>query len=122
MTYPSLVTLEQARMHLMHVPSLTGLPDDADLELKIAAATQAVCDYIKDRQPEDLEWVAEIEGWGAGSPVSVPPPVVVASVLVQVGSMYRWRGDDEEPQERHLGAVCPEAANLLARYRSPSLA
>jgi hypothetical protein len=88
-TTPALVTVAQLRQHLkLGEPVLVGSPpaaiDEADLQQKIDAATQLVCEYIADRHPADPDWVHTIESWDpAGSPASIPPPKVVLAVLVQ---------------------------------------
>lgn len=121
MTIPSLVSVEHARTHLREVD-----PDasDADLQLKIDAATQLVCEYIADRQPEDEDWIAEIEAWdGVGSP-STAPAVIVMAVLLQVGELFRFRGDDDDgvvPRADEHGGLAPQVARMLHRYRSPTL-
>lgn len=113
MTTPEFVTVGQARAH-MRVPAGT---DDSDLELKIAAATQLVCEHIADRHPADSAWIAEIESWTNVD----PPPVVVLAVLEQVAEFYRFRGDDEEtPQERWF--LAPSIETLLSRYRNRAFA
>lgn len=121
MTIPRLLTLAQAREHLRTV----DLEDDVDLQLKIDAATQLVCEYISDRQPADEDWIATIEGWDGVSYPSTAPPVIVAAVLQQVAELYRFRGDDVEgdlPKSVEHGALSPLVARLLHRYRSPTLA
>lgn len=116
MTIPSIVTLDQARAHLR-----TDGEDDTDVQLKLDAATQLVCEYIADRQPADEDWIAEIEGWDAGD----PPPVIVHAVLLQLGELYRFRGDDLQadlPDWAADGSLSPHVQRMLKRYRSPSLA
>lgn len=117
MIIPSIVSLDQALEHL----GLSSSNRDADLQLKIDAATQMVCEYISDRQPEDEDWIAEIEGWDSGD----PPPIIVAAVLVQLGEFYRFRGDDmstDRPPVLAHGFLSPMVTSMLHRYRSPSLA
>lgn len=118
MTVPTIVRVHQATKHL-------GLSDGAHagaLEAYIRAATQLVCEYICDRNPEDEDWIATIEGW---TPTTAPP-VIVSAVLVQVGELYRFRGDDtsaDRPDAGSMdGSLSPLVTRLLHRYRSPSLA
>lgn len=127
MTIPTLVTVEQLRAHLRLGPATDGSPssEDADLQMKIDAATQLVCEHIADRQPADTAWIATIESWNTGSPVVAPPAIIVAAVLVQTGELYRFRGDDlatDAPPKFSLGYLSPMVIALLQRYRSPSLA
>ncbi len=117
MTVPVIVTLAQAQAHLRLSPMLTGSPgspaDDTDLQLKLDAATEAVCTRIAQRNPDDPFWVATIENWttsdwfqsspsspaSPGSPpIAVAPPLVRLAVLEQTAEMYRFRGDDEPSQ------------------------
>ena len=125
MTIPVVVTLDQARSHL-NMPASMGSPDpaDVDLQLKIDAATQLVCEHIMDRQPADPAWIAEIESWGAtGSPVVAPPALIQAAVLFQFGELVRFRGDDAEGPIRdpysHLSRF---VEGILRRYHDPTLA
>lgn len=126
MTIPTLATLEQLRAHLKLPTPLAGSPPqpapDSDLQLKLDAATQLVCDYIADRQPADSAWIAEIEGWSTGSPSA--PAVVVLAVLEQAAELYRFRGDDPPPgvPARESNDLTPAVKNLLNRYRRPVFA
>lgn len=126
MTTPTLVTLADLRDHLK-LPQPTGSPavgpDDADLQRKLDAATQLICDYIADRNPADEDWVDEIESWDIGnSPVIAAPPVIVLAVLEQAAEFFRFRGDDDEktPQERWY--LSPGIENLLSRYKNRAFA
>lgn len=125
MVTPTIVTLAQVQAHLRIPAAPDGSPSaaDADLQLKIDAATQMVCDYIADRQPADPDWIATIESWGLeGSPEVTPPPIIVLAVMELTGDFYRFRGDDaQDDRPRVMGFLTPAVANLLTRYRSPSL-
>ena len=124
MTIPAVVTLEQARAHLNMPPSM-GSPDpkDADLQMKIDAATQIVCEYISDRNPADAAWTAEIESWGVtGSPAVPPPALIQAAVLFQFGELVRFRGDDPEgPIRNPFSSLSPFVEGILRRYHDPTL-
>ena len=128
MTIPTLVTFEQACAHLKITPMMAGSPlavvVDQDIQLKLDAATQLVCEYIADRHPEDLDWIAEIEAWDpSGSPAVMPPPVVMLAILEQTAATYRFRGDDangDDPQT--MGYLRPSVENLLSRYKNRSFA
>lgn len=121
MIIPTLVTTTQARAHL----KLSSTDDETDLQLKIDAATQLVCEYIADRQPADDDWIDTIEAWNTGSPAVATPPVIVHAVLLQVAELYRFRGDDADDQAPALqsdkGFLAPMVARMLSRYRSPVL-
>lgn len=124
MTIPKIVSLEQAVAHLRTTVGDFG--DEADLQLKVDAATQLVCEYISDRNPADPTWVATIEAWGtSGSPLTPPPAVVVAAILFQIGELSRFRGDDfatDKPHPYAAGSLHPFVQTLLQRYRQPVLA
>ena len=125
MTIPTIVTLEQARSHLnMIAPVGSPSPDDADLQLKIDAATELVCEHISDRNPADPAWIAEIESWGVTvSPVSPAPAVIQMSVLLQFGELVRFRGDEREgPLRDPYSSLSPLVEGLLRRYHDPTLA
>jgi hypothetical protein len=116
---PTIVTVQQAQDHL----SIPYGQQEEDLELKIAAATQLVCEYISQRRDEDEQdaWILEIESWSLGSPEA--PRIVVMAILVQVGELYRFRGDDagSDAPKGDTGEPSPLVKRLLSRYRSPSL-
>lgn len=132
MIYPIVVTLEQLRSHLK-LPQPSGSPaigpDDDDLQLKLDAATQTVCEYIADRYNDataNEEWIAEIEGW-TGSPQA--PPDVKLAILEQAAEFYRFRGDEEDINA--IGSqnwtairwfISPRVDLLLWRYRKRVLA
>lgn len=124
MVTPTIVTLDQAKTHAkLPLVSGDGSPSsiDADLQLKLDAATQQVCDYIADRYPVDLVWLATIETWGTGgSPDVLAPPAVRLAVLEQFADHVRRLGDDA-PDGRERGDLNVYVANLLKPYRSPSL-
>jgi hypothetical protein len=117
MIVPTIVTLEQAEAHLRLSPMLTGSPlapaEDPDLQLKLDAATEAVCRRIAQRKPMDDDWVATIESWSTtGSPMA--PPVVRLAVLEQVAEFYRFRGDDPEPDRvQNMGDLSDTVKSVL---------
>jgi hypothetical protein len=131
-TTPTLITVAQLRQHLkLPDPPDVGSPgspaagiDDADLQLKIDAATQLVCDYIADRNPADPDWIHEIESWDpAGSPAAIPPPKVILAVLIQAAEFYRYRGDDAQPEpDPDYGCLQPSVQRLLSTYKNRAFA
>ena len=126
MTIPTLVTLDQALAHLKLGTPQDGSPSlaAADFQAKIDAATQLVCEHIVDRQPPDAAWQAEIEAWSVtgGSPSTAPPAVVVLAVLLMIGHLDRYRGDDADDPTRDPGDLPPAVKALLRRYHDPAVA
>lgn len=129
MTIPTIVTLAQAQAHLRISPMMSmdsppqPLPDQ-DLQQKIDAATQLVCEHISDRQPADPDWITEIESWNTAedSPANPAPPLVVLAVLELTADLYRFRGDDAgDDRGREAGFLPMPVRNLLVRYRDPVL-
>lgn len=118
---PTLVTLEEAVAHLK-LPSILTLsaddPDRDDLELKIEAATDLVLTYI---WRDDDDWVDTMIAW-TGTTV---PRQIKAAILVQLGELYRFRGDDiadtAGPTRQH-GFLSPQVTAYLHRYRDPGIA
>lgn len=126
MTIPTIVTTTQLRDHL-RLAQPTGspvqmLPDETDLQLKLDAATQLICEYIADQHPASPTWIATIENWGSGSPADPAPAVIVLAVLEQAAEFYRFRGDDEDAVPREPGMLLPAVENLVSRYKNRAFA
>ena len=124
----AIVTLDEAKRHL-RLPPTTGSPagspladDELDLQAKIDAAEALVLDYVAQRRTDVASplWVDQVLAWDA----TTVPPVVKAAVLIQVGELYRFRGDDvaAETPGRAPGTLAPFVVALLHRYRDPALA
>ena len=111
----SLITLAQAKAHLrIDVPS-TSPPsaDEQDLILKMAAAEHIILDYLKVISVSPPLWTDETD----------VPPLVSAAILLQLGELYRFRGDDEGKADREpVGSLSPMVEGMLRRYRDPALA
>lgn len=107
-----LVTIEQAQAHLrLNVEGSPPVTDDhADLEFKIAQATEIVIDYIK--RPD--------HGWDLdASPPVEAPALVQAAVLLVLSALYEDReGTGDGDYLRPDGAV----VRILHRYRDPAIA
>lgn len=103
-----LVTLDQAKKHLR----LTGSDDDDDLRLKLLAAQAIIVDYLTST---DEDWTATIAAWTD----ETVPEYVRASILLQFGELYRFRGDDIDQPVRDPGTLSPTIRALLARARTP---
>lgn len=104
-----LVTLQEARDQLR----IDDSADDADLSLKIAAASEAVLDYLGDEP-----------SWLIGAPLAVPARVKQAT-LVTVGWLYRERDGSKEYEvdpRFGYGYALPKAAlSLLYSLRRPTV-
>ena len=107
-----LITLNQARLHLKLDVS------DADLSLKLEQAEAIVLNYIE--RSDDDGWTAEIAAW---TDETVPRPVQ-AAILLQLGELFRFRGDDaaQDVPKREHGFLAPGIVALLHRYRDPVVA
>ena len=112
---PDLVTLEQARAHL-RLGSTTPLGYD-DVQDKLHQATMVVLGYL-DRADDD--WTAEMAAWT----IDTVPREVQAAILLQLGELYRFRGDDEVniAPYRERGYLAPGVTALLHRLRDPACA
>lgn len=102
----SLITLDQAAAHLRITLPAGSPPDplEADLQLKMAAAESIVLHYINCNYPE-------------GSPATwddlTVPELVRAAILLQLGELWRFRGDDAGGPQQATGDLSPAIANLL---------
>jgi hypothetical protein len=102
-TVDPLVTLTEAKRHLRKAASDTS--QDADIQMKLDQATAIIIDYLKD--PD--------HGWDVDT---VPLPVH-AAILLQLGDLYTYRGDERAERDDELA---PGVASLLRRMRDPALA
>lgn len=109
----SLITIDQAKAHLRIDTDSLSPSDaaDADLLLKMAQAESIILDYLK--VP-----VTSPEYWDS----TTVPPLVQAAVLLMLGELYRFRGDDVEAPTHTIGDLSPVITNILRRYRDPALA
>ena len=106
----SLVTLDQAKAHLR----ITSTADDPDLTEKLTQAEAAILDYIGSTD----HWRTITATWT----VDTVPPVVVACILLQIGELFRFRGD-ELPNPR-VGSenLSAQIQGLLRPWRDPVFA
>jgi hypothetical protein len=122
----ALVTLEQARRHLK-IPASGSPPTsehDAEIAEKLMHAEALVRDWVGQRRMDGAAWADEVASWDVeASPPVVPPDQVVSAVLVQLGDLWRYRGDDLENERPtpELGALPRGVTALLYRLRDPSL-
>jgi hypothetical protein len=108
----TLVTVAEAKTHLRLAPDDTSL--DADLTQKLNAAEAIVLDVLN-LTPDMRTMTA---AWDAAT---VPLPVKQA-ILLEVGELWRFRGDDTEVPERwtpDTGAIdlAPAILGLLRRVQ-----
>jgi hypothetical protein len=116
-----LVTLEQASEHLRR----DTVDDNADLTLKIHAASGAVLRYLKGAnyfQPE-LDGDGNPVLDGDGKPVYTTEVLfeVQAAVLLQLGYLYKDRDNDKD-HEYEQGFLPRPVTALLYGLRTPALA
>lgn len=116
-----LVTLEQASDHLRR----DSTDDDADLTLKIHAASGAVLNYLKGAN----RFQQEVDGDGKpvfdadGKPVYTTAVLqeVQFAVLLMVGYFYKSRDNDKD-HEYEQGFLPRPVTALLYSLRTPAIA
>lgn len=111
-----LVSLDEAKRHLR----VDHDDENADLELKIAAASELIVDYLKDAANAFLDSQGEPEIDSAGQPVGIPFKVKAATLLM-VGYLYRDRdGDPDKAYE--MGFLPRPVTAMLYSKRKPTMA
>lgn len=107
------VTLAEAFTHLRlnGYFVLGSSPVDAretDLQLKLDGSEAIVLDYIKSYD----------------ALVDSQLPLLKAAILLQLGELWRFRGDDIDGQTAPVtaGDLSPVVTNILRRFRDPALA
>lgn len=103
---PTILSLQDAKNHLKS----TALDDDSDILLKLESAEAIVIDYIG----TTAWWRAVTATWVDSATL---PALVRAAILLQLGELYRWRGDDNDGPVVTAGDLSPAVTNLLRRYR-----
>lgn len=112
----SMVTLRQAKLHLQILtPETSPLSaQDEDIALKLEAAEDIIIDYLK-RGSESPAWTEDDV-----------PPLVRAAILLQLGELAGFRGDDAGSSSSapvyEDGQLSPAITAILRRYRNPALA
>jgi hypothetical protein len=94
----SVVTLQEAKDHL-RITTSAGDPGEADLQAKLDAAEAVIADYLQ-------------------VPTLDPTKLhVKQAVLLELGELYRFRGDDVEtlPRAPADGYLLPAITSLLHR-------
>lgn len=106
-----LISLEQARAHLR----IDTMDDDADLELKIHAASAAVANYLGDAADDFLDTDGDPFMDSSGDAPFVPFEVKAATLLM-LGALYKDRDGSEQFQQGYLPAA---VTALLYPLRDP---
>lgn len=113
---PMLVTLAQAKAHLR-----TDTDDgDADLALKIRAASKAVIEYIRNGADPFTDSAGDVVEDSSGDPVGIPEDVQIATLFL-IGYFDNNRGSDDKNAFEGGWLPGPVRA-LLAPWRDPPLA
>lgn len=113
-----LVTLEQVKAHL-RIDTEDG---DADLSLKVEAASSLVVDYLKDFEYAAFDSAGVILD-STGDPVDVLPKVQAATLLL-VGFLHRERDGSNEyavPSAWGYGYLPHGVVSLLYNLRPPTV-
>lgn len=112
-----LVSLEQAKIH----QRIDNDDEDSDVELKIAAASAAVMEYLKaDGCADFTDSSGEVIEDSAGIAVDVPKNVQGATLLM-FGYLYKDR-DNDVNKEYEPGYLPRPVTALLYGRRTPSVA
>jgi hypothetical protein len=121
----ALITLQQAKDHLK-ITTPPGDVEDPDLILKIAVAEELVRDYVAQRRDDPADaWASTVAAWDVDAdPPVLPPFRVQAAVLLQLGDLWRYRGDDlaTDQPTRASGELAQGVTALLYRLRDPAVA
>ncbi|HEY8355161.1 MAG TPA: head-tail connector protein [Methylophilaceae bacterium] len=116
-----LVTLDQAREHLRSDTDA----DDADLRLKIQAASAAVLDYLGGYSASFTDSSGNVLTDSDGAPIGVPERVQQAT-LMMVAYLYRERDGSQKyavPAQFGYGYALPQGVTaLLYSLRKPTVA
>jgi hypothetical protein len=108
------ITLAEAKAHL-RITTPPGHVDDPDIQQKLDAAEAMVFGYVA----RTAARAAAVATWL--DPASTPPDVR-GFVLLQLGELWRYRGDDGTGPQRDVdGALSPLVLNALRRHTDPVL-
>lgn len=110
-----LVTLAQAKRHLR----VDFSDEDADIELRTAAASAAVVRYLKAASPYELDSSGAVVTDSAGDPVVLFE--AQAATLLMLGYLYKDRDGDPD-QAYQMGYLPAPVTALLYAIRDPALA
>jgi hypothetical protein len=107
------VTLDQVKARLR----ITSTADDVDVQAMADQAEAHIVGWCS-RHPLDK---ANADAWIA-EPTTVPD-VIVVSILLQAGELYRFRGDEVDGPPRQAGEeLSVQIRELLRAYHTPVVA
>lgn len=109
----ALLTLEQAKKHL-RLPDTSA--EDDDLQAKLVQAQAIVLDYLRDTT--NTTWTATMDAWTD----ETVPATVQAAILMQLGYLYRYRGDEPDEVKSEYGNLAPGVIACVYRLRQPVIA
>ena len=108
----ALVTLAEAKDQL----NIQHTEKDAEIQRKAEMASAIILNYIKDPTNSN-DWDDE-----------TTPDDIKASILMQLGELFRFRGDDEDAYMQGLkdsaafGRLSPNVSRFVYHRRTPTLA
>lgn len=114
----ALVNMDDAKRQLYLDPDSS--PNDAQVELLIGAASEAVMSYIKSGGVTFLDSSGNVPVDFSGDPLGVPY-VIKQATLYLIGVMFRDR-DGENADKWEQGYLPRPVTSLLYPYRLPTLA
>jgi hypothetical protein len=114
-----LVEKADAKQHL-RLTVADGHPLDGELDQKLAAAEAAIVDYVSRNEPGKTL----VTAW---TTPATTPPNVQAAVLLVLGELWRFHGDDpgaasSMPARDPSMDFQPAVLGLLRRFTDPVLA
>ena len=115
-----LVTLQQASDHLRRDTD----EDDADLEMKIEAASEMVAEYIGDATDAWTDSAGDLIEDSNGEPIGIPTRVKAATLML-IGYLYRERDGSQEyavPTQWGFGYLPVGVVAMLYPLRKPTVA
>lgn len=116
MTTPMLVSVEVVARHLR----LDTDDGDADLELKIRAASAAILAYVGDHPNIFTDSAGDAYEDSNGMAIGVPEDVQMACMFL-VGYLDRNRDSDDAKAFGDFGTLPPPIRALLTQYHQPAI-
>jgi hypothetical protein len=106
----ALVTLAEGKAHLQ----VTSSDADGDLTIKLAAAEAAILSYCG----STAYWQPIVAAWTSGT----VPPAVKAAILLQLGELDQFRGQETQGPVRYDDRdFSPAIQSLLRPWHDPTL-